>query len=1300
MPGKNNTKVYYKLEKDQMVITLAGLGGDLKSLEESLKIYKKIYEEIYEEKFHCNESDFKIVPCKDKNGQDVYDQITRQQFYIQLPDNVTCVNLGGMTDKSIGEKCHIKLGEIFYNTHVEYGERIISIVGIPDLKKIRLKRELNQEFILKTLKEEIAYAHQNKTGTDRHEHMVWVNKNAKTFLTYLKENLFKLEYSFQDKPSIAMKSLLNWLVQEKILENSSDNPNKYLCTYEALERLKNFPVPYDDCSDAVCELYDVFSQPFKEVFEHEFDADEINTSKKTLLEKWVQLGVLKQDSSNGLRYTITKDEVQRLKIGRLEKNPSRELVELHGLFCSFLPEKPFEFTLPKQTPEIELLLRWLMDEQVVTKLDSDRYSFTKDALQHLFLIVDDVSTEAALWHDKLGKIVSNETKTNEPFEFTLSNPPHNKLLLEWLIDEKVVTRLGGDQYSFTNGVFQKLQVVLAEGSVFEKAASLCKQFTNQPQPRIPDDEAFYKEFCKLPIKQQLIHYVKWMFANSFDDSDLWENIKKEFEKDKRIKLNDDAVLAIIQHYFTSPESRNIQLLKKCKMAAQVGSTLLHLPRCLTDQSFRLPLGVPGILSNQEISEIFGQKVDRDLLFTMQENDESVENPGQLMATVNLWYQHIVDYLYPETASNNNKKSTKELGEVHFGPAINSLLKLGNADNSNKNEAIEPLPAEVITKLLATDDFRKQSATAIVSGGIQTAYPVAAIFPTGSLTAPSNGHAPTDSAVQNSNNGGSGKILYVQTSTGDKPSAVSFTQENGITYTIVCYWDGSILKVGNVKDLKLEGNTTWGQVVSQSCLVSPLDIKRVRKQQLPGLDSHGNLFDGGEILTETNPKYYVGQQLNGLQSEIFQGIYSNIPEAEQRSFGDGWTIADYSPGDKPDNTGKFLLHRPGNRDRKWIDPDTGKVVDYRADLVTVPEEKVYPLLGDKPKFKLSSAKGIRDSLMLLSPPTTPKCDLLVSLSPDPGVDFPDSLYGKCKAHSAYVFTEDELYFISKNKDQNRWIRVPINVNPGNLETLKQQLNIKNFRLENETFKYKKRLGFDDLQTIKRNTGHNLFLCPNHKDSLGDHPLTQIADDTIRANAYGRMWQQFTEKHDSALDVAKAFIADYRDHSLQNDDEIVAEVSSEAAATSSNGTAPEIAQTNEKKGVIAKFINKIKNILKSFGHWGRHHHQDAVELLKKLNALPKNANDNNIYDTIVLHREELLKRSNPPAEGAAAVSKKPQLKQGGSYDARLSTLIAFFGSRSLETKTVRAHQQEVAHNGQQAHQVAAHNGQQFDIIECAH
>jgi hypothetical protein len=1088
MPGRNNTKVYYKLEKDQMVITLAGLGGDLKCLEESLNIYKDIYEDKFQT---CNEGDFKIVPLKDDKGNDVEDKF-RQQFYIQLPDKIICVHLGGQTEKPEGKKCHIKLGEILYNTHARYGERIISIAGIPDLNKMRLKRELDPEFIQQTLRQEIEdrqlqpeifSSNWNKTGTDRPEHMVWVDRNAKTFLTYLKENLFTLEYIFLDKLDTETKWLLDWLVLEKILKNSPDNPNKYLCTNEALERLTN--IPQQDVSAEANYLYNLFSPSCEESFEYTFK-NKITDSQKNLLNEMVRQGVLTQDSSDSNKYTITKAEVQKIKAGQPKEDAPAELVQLYYLFCSFLPDKPFEFTLHKPTYKMKSLLFWLMNEKVVTPLDRLRYSFTKDALQRLGI-----------------------------------------------------------------------------PNISAKIASLCKKF--QTIDTSNNNEVLYANFCKLPQEQQQIHYGKWMFANSCGAADLWEDIKHEF-RDK----NDNDVLTTVQYYFTSPDSRYVKWLKKGKMAVQIGSTL-YLPHHLTGESFKLPIAVPNLLSSQAIKEIFGQNASRDSL--SQANDESVEveTLGQFMVAVNLWYQCIVDHLYPST---NSEKSSGKLDAKLFKPAIKGLVKLclpqTNNDGNFNNEAIEPLPLDVMTKLLAMDDFREQSVTEIVSAGIKTAYPVA--------------------AIQNSN-GGPGKILYVKTPTGDKPSAVSFTQENGITCPVLCYWDGSVSKVVNAKDLKFDqGINSWNATVGIMSSASTQNEKHIQVQRLPGRDSQGNLFgvETGERLTETNPEYYVGWHLNGLETEIFNGI-SNIPEAEQPthgqcqknslSFGDNWTITKYKPGRKP-GMGKFSLHRQGNEKRMWTDPD-GKVVGHRTDVAKVPEERIYAALGAKPEFKLSSAKRIQDSLQILA----------------------------SQDHTNLVYI----------------------------------------------------------------------------DSSGERFLTQIKNYTTRAEAYERMWQQFTEKHDSALDVAKALIADYRDHSLQNDDEIVAEVASVVPATPSNGTGPEIPQI--EKGIIARFISKIKNILKSFGHWGRHHHQDAVDLLKDLNTLSKNANDHDIYRAIVSHRGTLLKRNSVAAivedvavGGAAAVSKprRPELKQGGSYDARLSTLIVYFGSRS-PIKTIQPPQEEGSEAG---------------------
>ncbi|KTC93630.1 hypothetical protein [Legionella cincinnatiensis] len=175
---------HHELYEGQMIITFADLEGDLSFLERSLALYKKTYRESFP-KLALEENDFTLVT---KDGKTC----------IQLPENVICVNIGDLTDKSRSntgrqDPHNIRLVEIINNTHKVYGERMISILGNRETTKLRILNELSINSINQVFLNDVHLTpeeRQNK-GTARNPSLVWVDGNdkAKLFLTYLIDEL-------------------------------------------------------------------------------------------------------------------------------------------------------------------------------------------------------------------------------------------------------------------------------------------------------------------------------------------------------------------------------------------------------------------------------------------------------------------------------------------------------------------------------------------------------------------------------------------------------------------------------------------------------------------------------------------------------------------------------------------------------------------------------------------------------------------------------------------------------------------------------------------------------------------------------------------------------------------------------------------------------------------------------------------------------------------------------------------------------------------------------------------------------
>ncbi|KTD57993.1 hypothetical protein Lsai_1515 [Legionella sainthelensi] len=177
-------KNHHELYEGQMIITFADLEGDLSFLERSLALYKNKYKENFTG-LALEENDFTLVT---KEGK----------IYIQLPQNVFCVNIGDLTDKSRSntrrkDPHNMCLVDIINNTHEMYKERMISILGNRETTKFRILNELKIESINQVLLNDVQLTpeERQKKGVARNSSLVWVDGNdkAKLFLTYLMDEL-------------------------------------------------------------------------------------------------------------------------------------------------------------------------------------------------------------------------------------------------------------------------------------------------------------------------------------------------------------------------------------------------------------------------------------------------------------------------------------------------------------------------------------------------------------------------------------------------------------------------------------------------------------------------------------------------------------------------------------------------------------------------------------------------------------------------------------------------------------------------------------------------------------------------------------------------------------------------------------------------------------------------------------------------------------------------------------------------------------------------------------------------------
>lgn len=178
-------QTHHEFYEGQMIITFADLEGDLSFLERNLALYKSKYNARFPD-HHLEEDDFGIVMTDEKKR------------YIKLPENVICVNIGDLTDKSrsnTGRKSayNISLVNIINNTHEVYGERMVSIVGNRETTKFRILNELKIESINEIFRKDTQLTddERQKKGAARNPSLVWVDGNpkAKLFLTYVTDEL-------------------------------------------------------------------------------------------------------------------------------------------------------------------------------------------------------------------------------------------------------------------------------------------------------------------------------------------------------------------------------------------------------------------------------------------------------------------------------------------------------------------------------------------------------------------------------------------------------------------------------------------------------------------------------------------------------------------------------------------------------------------------------------------------------------------------------------------------------------------------------------------------------------------------------------------------------------------------------------------------------------------------------------------------------------------------------------------------------------------------------------------------------
>lgn len=213
-------QTYQKLEDGQFIMTFADLEGDLPFLQRSLALYKEEYKEIFPSSV-MQDDDFSIALDEDDKP------------YIKFPDNVICVNIGDLTDKTrsnTGRKeCYnLKLVDIISNTHNRYGNRMVSILGNRETTKFRLQNELNNKYINHVLEQELSLsADQRKLTADKRDpNFVWVDGPAKSFLTSLKIDILLKNGTIKNESELKVENKIN-LDDQRLIDISDQAVREY-----------------------------------------------------------------------------------------------------------------------------------------------------------------------------------------------------------------------------------------------------------------------------------------------------------------------------------------------------------------------------------------------------------------------------------------------------------------------------------------------------------------------------------------------------------------------------------------------------------------------------------------------------------------------------------------------------------------------------------------------------------------------------------------------------------------------------------------------------------------------------------------------------------------------------------------------------------------------------------------------------------------------------------------------------------------------------------------------------------------
>lgn len=208
-------QTYQQLKEGQFIMTFADLEGDLPFLQRSLALYKERYKSLYP-KAPLTDDDFTIA------GYDT------DKPYIKFPDNVICVNIGDLTDKTRSsdpnrKECYnLKLVDILSNTHNQYRERMVSILGNRETTKFRLQNELNNDYINHVLEQELSLLADARklTADKRRPDFVWVDGPAKTFLTSLKIAMLTEAKTITNENDLKVQNKLN--LDDQRLKDISD----------------------------------------------------------------------------------------------------------------------------------------------------------------------------------------------------------------------------------------------------------------------------------------------------------------------------------------------------------------------------------------------------------------------------------------------------------------------------------------------------------------------------------------------------------------------------------------------------------------------------------------------------------------------------------------------------------------------------------------------------------------------------------------------------------------------------------------------------------------------------------------------------------------------------------------------------------------------------------------------------------------------------------------------------------------------------------------------------------------------